>query len=66
MAVACISAAEDRVVAALDFTGAFLYAHVPTDKENATLVKLGQFLTRILVKLDRHTINLLERMGHVS
>ena len=52
MAVACISAAEGRAVATLDFTGAFLYADVPTDKEKTTLVKLGQFLTRILVKLD--------------
>lgn len=52
MITACIAAAENRAVATLDFTGAFLYADMPNDKERATLVRLGQYLTKILVKLD--------------
>jgi hypothetical protein len=52
MAGMTIAAAENRAVATLDFTGAFLYADMPTERERATLVRLGHFLTRILVKLD--------------
>ena len=52
MAGVSIAAAENRAVATLDFTGAFLYADMPTEQHTATLVRLGQFLTRILVKLD--------------
>jgi Reverse transcriptase (RNA-dependent DNA polymerase) len=52
MSVVSIAAHEKRAVATLDFTGAFLYADMPTDRQRATLVKLGQFLTRILVKID--------------
>ena len=52
MAAAVIGAHENRAIATLDFTGAFLYADMPTDRQKATLVKLGQFLTRMLVKLD--------------
>jgi hypothetical protein len=52
MTVAAIAGHENRAVATLDFTGAFLYADMPNDRQRATLVRLGQFLTRILVKLD--------------
>ena len=43
MAISSISAEENRAVAGLDFTGAFLYADMPVDVDKATLVRLGQF-----------------------
>jgi Reverse transcriptase (RNA-dependent DNA polymerase) len=49
---AAVAAAKGHAVASIDFTGAFLYAVMPTDKIRAVLMRLGQFLTRILVKLD--------------
>ena len=52
MCGAAIAAGEGHAVATIDFVGAFLYADLPTDKERATLMRLGQFLTRILVRLD--------------
>jgi Reverse transcriptase (RNA-dependent DNA polymerase) len=47
-----IAAAECRAVGTLDFTGAFLCALMPTDRERATLLRMGQFLTRVFVKID--------------
>jgi Reverse transcriptase (RNA-dependent DNA polymerase) len=52
MCGAAVAAAMGHAVASIDFTGAFLYAVLPDDKQNAVLMRLGQFLTRILVKLD--------------
>ena len=41
-----------------------MYADMSTDKEKAVLLKLGQFLTRILVKLDpSYIVNMSDQMG---